>query len=135
MTLSWHPIELGKAPRGFWKQSKAFRENLIRRVEGKNVWLVRLNISPAYYLARHISPLIPPFNILTKEYQQFRLHSPSSIPSAIIMNTITQLATRSARLNGSFALHQVNPITRRAFTKGMSAYSHPRQLIINNYLL
>ncbi|KAH8805057.1 ATP synthase subunit C-domain-containing protein [Xylogone sp. PMI_703] len=34
------------------------------------------------------------------------------------MNTIVQLTARSARVNGSFALRQANPIARRAFTNG-----------------
>jgi hypothetical protein len=57
------------------------------------------------------------------------LHSPSSIPSAIIMNSIAQLAARSARLNGASALRQANPIARRAFTNGTLRLtaSHPRQ--------
>ncbi|TVY20107.1 ATP synthase F(0) complex subunit C2 [Lachnellula arida] len=34
------------------------------------------------------------------------------------MNSIAQIAARSARLNGASALRQANPITRRAFTNG-----------------
>jgi len=34
------------------------------------------------------------------------------------MNSIAQLAARSARLNGASALRQANPIARRAFTNG-----------------
>merc|ERR1712098_36851 len=44
----------------------------------------------------------------------------SPIPSAIIMNSIAQITARSARLNGTSALRQANPIARRAFTNGPS---------------
>jgi hypothetical protein len=47
-------------------------------------------------------------------------------PSAIIMNSIVQLATRSARLNGASALQKANPVSRRAFTNGKTA-SRPLQ--------
>ena len=46
------------------------------------------------------------------------LPSPSPIPSNLIMNSIAQLAARSARLNGASAMRQANPIARRAFTNG-----------------
>ena len=39
------------------------------------------------------------------------------------MNSIAQLAARSARLNGASALRQANPIVRRAFTNGTTTAS------------
>jgi len=46
-------------------------------------------------------------------------------PSAIIMNSITQLAARSARFNGVSASRQANSIVRRTFTNGMLTGSNP----------
>ena len=44
-----------------------------------------------------------------------------------VRDQMTQLAARSARLNGASALRQVNPIARRAFTNGTLTASHPWQ--------
>jgi hypothetical protein len=72
----------------------------------------------------HYFNLKLPFNfsflsINNNQPQQPQISTPpSSIPSALIMNSIAQLAARSARLNGASALRQANPIARRAFTNG-----------------
>jgi F-type H+-transporting ATPase subunit c len=69
--------------------------------------------------------LSPPFLTFQQQPQYPKLHSPSSIPLAIIMNSIAQLAARSARLNGASALRQANPIARRGFTNGNVNSSTP----------
>jgi F-type H+-transporting ATPase subunit c len=62
-----------------------------------------------------------------QQAQYPKLYSSLSIPSAIIMNSIAQLAARSTRLNGASALRQANPIARRAFTNGTSTALHSLQ--------
>ncbi len=49
------------------------------------------------------------------------------------MNSIAQLAARTARLNGAAALRQANPIARRAFTNGTTKQTAPLHLPLPSY--